>query len=74
MQKNLSSYLRKSKKGSLSDIGQKPEEVNAVSGSKPKDPGTVNSLQVAIKSGHLDVQTYSLIEEQILTLLKEPTG
>ncbi len=34
-----------------------------------RDQGTA-FLQVAIKSGHLALQTYSLIEEQILTLLK----
>ena len=36
-------------------LDKKPEEVNAVSGDKPKRDQGQSLLQVAIKSGHLDI-------------------
>ncbi len=51
-------------------MDKKPEEVNAVSGDKPKKIRDSRSLQVAIKSGHLDIADLLIDRGQILTLSK----
>ena len=55
MQKTFQLLRRGDIEGVRQILDKKPEEVNAVSGDKPKRDQGQSLLQVAIKSGHLDI-------------------
>ena len=55
MQKTFQLLRRGDIEGVRQILDRKPEEVNAVSGDKPKRDQGQSLLQVAIKSGHLDI-------------------
>ena len=54
-------------------LDKKPEEVNAVSGDKPKRDQGQSLLQVAIKSGHLDIADLLIDRGADLNFIEEPT-
>ena len=54
-------------------LDRKPEEVNAVSGDKPKRDQGQSLLQVAIKSGHLDIADLLIDRGADLNFIEEPT-
>ena len=54
-------------------LDRKPEEVNAVSGDKPKRDQGQSLLQVAIKSGHLDISDLLIDRGADLNFIEEPT-
>ena len=54
-------------------LDKKPEEVNAVSGDKPKRDRGQSLLQVAIKSGHLDIADLLIDRGADLNFIEEPT-
>ena len=54
-------------------LDKKPEEVNAVSGDKPKRDQGQSLLQVAIKSGHLDIADLLIDRGADLNSIEEPT-
>ncbi len=65
--------LRGDIEGVLNILIKSPEEVNADLGDKPKEIKH-NPLQVAIKSGHLDIATYSLDRGADLNFIEESTA
>ena len=54
-------------------LDKKPEEVNAVSGDKPKRDQGQSLLQVAIKSGHIDIADLLIDRGADLNFIEEPT-
>ena len=54
-------------------LDKKPEEVNAVSGDKPKRDQGQSLLQVAIKSGHLDIADLLIDRGADLNFIEEST-
>ena len=54
-------------------LDRKPEEVNAVSGDKPKRDQGQSLLQVAIKSGYLDIADLLIDRGADLNFIEEPT-
>ena len=72
--KNLSVVAKRRFRGVRRILDKKPEEVNAVSGDKPKEIRDSRSLQVAIKSGHLDIAKLLIDRGADLNFIEEPTS
>ena len=73
MQKTFQLLRRGDIEGVRQILDKKPEEVNAVSGDKPKRDQGQSLLQVAIKSGHLDIADLLLDRGADLNFIEEPT-
>ena len=73
MQKTFQLLRRGDIEGIRQILNKKPEEVNAVSGDKPKRDQGQSLLQVAIKSGHLDIADLLIDRGADLNFIEEPT-
>ena len=73
MQKTFQLLRRGDLEGVRQILEKKPEEVNAVSGDKPKRDQGQSLLQVAIKSGHLDIADLLIDRGADLNFIEEPT-
>ena len=73
MQKTFQLLRRGDIEGVRQILDKKPEEVNAVSGDKPKRDQGQSLLQVAIKSGHLDIADLLIDRGADLNFIEEPT-
>lgn len=73
MQKTFQLLRRRDIEGVRQILDKKPEEVNAVSGDKPKRDQGQSLLQVAIKSGHLDIADLLIDRGADLNFIEEPT-
>lgn len=73
MQKTFQLLRRGDIEGVRQILDKKPEEVNAVSGEKPKRDQGQSLLQVAIKSGHLDIANLLIDRGADLNFIEEPT-
>ena len=73
MQKTFQLLRRGDLEGARQILDKKPEEVNAVSGDKPKRDQGQSLLQVAIKSGHLDIADLLIDRGADLNFIEEPT-
>ena len=73
MQKTFQLLRRGDIEGVRQILDRKPEEVNAVSGDKPKRDQGQSLLQVAIKSGHLDIADLLIDRGADLNFIEEPT-
>ena len=73
MQKTFQLLRRGDLEGVRQILDKKPEEVNAVSGDKPKRDQGQSLLQVAIKSGHLDIADLLIDRGADLNFIEEPT-
>ena len=73
MQKTFQLLRRGDIEGVCQILDKKPEEVNAVSGDKPKRDQGQSLLQVAIKSGHLDIADLLIDRGADLNFIEEPT-
>lgn len=73
MQKTFQLLRRGDLEGVRQILDKKPEEVNAVSGDKPKRDQGQLLLQVAIKSGHLDIADLLIDRGADLNFIEEPT-
>ena len=73
MQKTFQLLRRGDIEGVRQILDKKPEEVNAVSGDKPKRDQGQSLLQVAIKSGHLDIADLLIDRGAELNFIEEPT-
>lgn len=73
MQKTFQLLRRGDIEGIRQILDKKPEEVNAVSGDKPKRDQGQSLLQVAIKSGHLDIADLLIDRGADLNFIEEPT-
>ncbi len=73
MQKTFQLLRRGDIEGVRQILDKKPEEVNAVSGPKPKRDQGQSLLQVAIKSGHLDIADLLIDRGADLNFIEEPT-
>ena len=73
MQKTFQLLRRGDIEGVRQILDKKPEEVNAVSGDKPKRDQGQSLLQVAIKSGHLDIADLLIDRGGDLNFIEEPT-
>ena len=73
MQKTFQLLRRGDIEGVRQILDRKPEEVNAVSGDKPKRDQGQSLLQVAIKSGHLDIADLLIDRGGDLNFIEEPT-
>ena len=73
MQKTFQLLRRGDLEGVRQILEKKPEEVNAVSGDKPKRDQGQSLLQVAIKSGHLDIADLLIDKGPDLNFIEEPT-
>ena len=73
MQKTFQLLRRGDLEGVRQILDKKPEEVNAVSGDKPKRDQGQSLLQVAIKSGHLDIAELLIDRGADLNFIEEPT-
>ena len=73
MQKTFQLLRRGDIEGVRQILYKKPEEVNAVSGDKPKRDQGQSLLQVAIKSGHLDIADLLIDRGADLNFIEEPT-
>lgn len=73
MQKTFQLLRRGDIEGVRQILDRKPEEANAISGSKPKRDQGQSLLQVAIKSGHLDIADLLIDRGGDLNFIEEPT-
>ena len=73
MQKTFQLLRRGDIEGIRQILDKKPEEVNAISGDKPKRDQGQSLLQVAIKSGHLDIADLLIDRGADLNFIEEPT-
>ena len=73
MQKTFQLLRRGDIEGVRQILDKKPEEVNAISGDKPKRDQGQSLLQVAIKSGHLDIADLLIDRGADLNFIEEPT-
>ena len=73
MQKTFQLLRRGDIEGVRQILDKKPEEVNAVSGDKPKRDQGQSLLQVAIKSGHLDIADLLIDRGADLNFIEDPT-
>ena len=73
MQKTFQLLRRGDIEGVRQILDKKPEEVNAVSGDKPKRDQGQSLLQVAIKSGHLDIADLLIDRGADINFIEEPT-
>ena len=73
MQKTFQLLRRGDIEGVRQILDKMPEEVNAVSGDKPKRDQGQSLLQVAIKSGHLDIADLLIDRGADLNFIEEPT-
>ena len=73
MQKTFQLLRRGDIEGVRQILNKKPEEGNAVSGDKPKRDQGQSLLQVAIKSGHLDIADLLIDRGADLNFIEEPT-
>lgn len=73
MQKTFQLLRRGDLEGVRQILDKKPEEVNAVSGDKPKRDQGQSLLQVAIKSGYLDIADLLIDRGADLNFIEEPT-